>query len=328
MSNAATATATQQKKVAPAERFRIERIISHDRFHFDEGEAIFLMQKYGEIMFPGVSTAKVEFMASLPTSWKDKTEYDLMKEGVLLIGIGNGRFDEHPSVKVPEKKGECAATLVAKHLGIDTDPTITELLKYALRIDSTATASPFDLATFMKDFHQSHPDSSATLWEIVRPLIEGKWMKQKLFCACESEAREHGLTDTFSTRKHRNLVIMAAETDNPQFQAYARSKGCAVIMQKKSTGNVQIFTNKKFGLDISLVVARIRNAEREANGRKPISDPDIICANGAVEGAEVWYYHEVAGNFFNGSLTTPKPPTKVSWGTIIKIVSENIRDAH
>ena len=94
------------------------RIATHRRLDADEGFAIWLIRSFAEWsekVLPGSSTAEVmDFTENeLPPGTKEE-DYP----SILFVGCGKGRFDEHQG----NNPDECAATKVAKFIGIDKFP--------------------------------------------------------------------------------------------------------------------------------------------------------------------------------------------------------------
>lgn len=121
-----------------------KKLLTHVAIHLDEIFAIFLLRKYGEAKFPGVTTSELCPVAGDPRG--DDNSFDA--DGVIPVGCGGGRFDEHrPNGRVA---GECAATLVAKHLGIQDKPGVAELLEEVLRCDTKPGVHSFQIAEIIK----------------------------------------------------------------------------------------------------------------------------------------------------------------------------------
>src|SRR5437899_1122629 len=92
----------------------------------DTVAAVFLLKKYGEARFPGISDAEVAYWTTTPPG---KTAAQFEDEGVLLIDLAGSRFDHHRDDH--GRKTECASSLVAKFLGVDARPELRKLLTYA-----------------------------------------------------------------------------------------------------------------------------------------------------------------------------------------------------
>ncbi len=135
----------------------IKFIVTHKRADFDEVLAIFLLHQLveAEEHFPGANTAGIGFWnAGRKTiDGQYATDEWVRKAKLLPIGCGGGEFDEHPVHGRERVTGECAATLVAKKLGVRDRPNLRTLLTFAERVNNTATASPDDISNFIKLHH-------------------------------------------------------------------------------------------------------------------------------------------------------------------------------
>jgi len=125
----------------------IRQIITHIKPHVDELVAIFLLQLFGEKLFPKIGKAEINFLSNRKITNGD----DFLKDGTLFVGMGKGMFDEHGK----EGKTETAATLVAKYLGIADNPKVKFLLDYTINVDAKSNGHPYDLANMLKDFFQN-----------------------------------------------------------------------------------------------------------------------------------------------------------------------------
>lgn len=132
----------------------IKFIVTHKRADFDEGLAIFMLHQLveAEKFFPGANTAGVGFWnAGRETiDGQRATDEWVRKAKLLPIGVGGGEFDEHPIPGRERVNKECAATLVARRLGVSNRHNLRMLLAFAEKVNNTATASPDDIATLTK----------------------------------------------------------------------------------------------------------------------------------------------------------------------------------
>ncbi|MDD5547562.1 MAG: hypothetical protein PHN74_01505 [Candidatus Pacebacteria bacterium] len=305
---------------------RFNEIVTHEKPHLDEIATIWLLKRRGETKYPGVKDARILFWQSGNMSAKlSPQKYEEM--GILLVGIGGGRFDEHPANGTERKKDECAATLVAKDLGISDDPSLSKIQRYVLNNDTKGTSHPFDLAETVKLLHGKYPNNSAKVVELVMEILDAYHYEQMMFF---SEARKDfetkGKVESIKGPKGKTLKMLTIVSDNEQINKYSRFVGdIAVVIQKTSAGNVQIFTNQQYALKLYDVVKAIRRAEQEANGKIVTSEWKQLSAEGRVAGAEAWWFHEPCQMLLNGSLTAPEvPPTKLSLEQIAGFVKMGI----
>jgi hypothetical protein len=139
---------------------RTKAIITHGHVHLDEIASIWLLTTAGKNLFPGVEDAEIRFVTQSPRG--DDGEYDM--NGLVPVGCGGGRFDEH--VTSGRRPGECSATLVAKHLGIENRPGVKEILAEVLACDTAGGTHNLQMAELVKTAHRCMPggDKSTIKW--------------------------------------------------------------------------------------------------------------------------------------------------------------------
>ncbi|HEY4475626.1 MAG TPA: hypothetical protein VJB92_02815 [Candidatus Paceibacterota bacterium] len=303
-------------------------IALHHRVHFEEILARWLVRRFGSVRFPGADTARTVFWTTGGTpDGKPAEEYE--RNGWILIGVGGGRFDEHPTSGSLRKEDHCAATLIAEELKVDDDPRLERILKFAFQSDRREGSHPFDLAAMVKALHACYPDNPERVIAWAEEAIEAKYLEQRHFW--EEAARDFEQAARISTievnGKSMPMVVVVSESEGMNKFARSRFGGNAAIVVQKNPekGNVQIFTSKKLGIDLSRVARALRLAEQQAKGQMVTIDPDALLAEGKVRGAEEWFYHLAGQMLLNGSLTAKDvPPTRLSLETIEKIIRAHL----
>lgn len=307
-------------------------IITHQGPHFEEDVAVWLLRKFGETKFQGISTAKIEFWSTGGTTPDGRSAEDYEREGILLLGIGGGRFDEHPSANGERKQDECAATLVAKALGVDDDPALDAILQFALHNDlHGGSGYLFDVARIVKVSQQMGLNSSedSIVWASLG--IETVYQEQKQFLVeTAKEFEELAKIQSIPGPFGRKLTMVNVVSDNALINPFARSARGAnadIVIQGHKSGHVQIFTNRKSRLIIDDVAQMIRWTEQKIKVDRGIlkrfetTDWNELAAEGRAKGAEEWFYHIGLRALFNGTLTALKvPPTKIPFDDIKDIV--------
>ncbi len=125
--------------------------------HPDEAVAFWLLHKFGAHRFAAdVTRLKLLFTDAGPRTPDLRPASDWEKEGVLWVGCGGGRLDEHsdPSLGISRKEGECAATLMAADLGVSDDPRLSLILEYTKKIDLMGGPQPFDIFGVMNAWNE------------------------------------------------------------------------------------------------------------------------------------------------------------------------------
>lgn len=297
-------------------------IVVHERPDLDSIVGTWLLKKFGEKKFPGINEAKIEFLnnGELP---KGKSANTLENEGRLYVDCGRGRFDHHPASEYPE---DCAATLIAKYLEIDDDPALEKILRFVVNNDLKGQSHPFGLAYIIKLMHSCHPDKPEMVISWATKALEVKYHEQFSFFsqAREDYEKRTEISEVVLTNG-KVFKIATATTDNENFSKYARFCGAAVVIQRKTSGNVQIHTNNRLGLTLYDVSQMIRLEEAKVKGVVINEDWKILSFDGKIKGAEEWYFHHKMQALLNGSLTAPNvPPTKISLEKIVELVKLGI----
>ncbi len=307
-------------------------ILTHERPHLDEIVGVWLLRKFGEPRFPGIGSARVSFTTARKLADAGLGPADYEARGIVLLGIGGGRFDEHPTQEAGRKTGECAATLVARELGRTDDPALAKILKFVRAADVEGNASPFDVSYVVKLLHAQFPDDPQRIIEWALVAIEAKYVEQERFFTVvkqEFETRARVEEIAVGERKFRMAVI---DSDEDGVHKYARSEygaRAAVVIQRRSRGNVVVFGDKRAGIDLREAVKIIRLEEQAAKGisdcRLQIADwrkeEDRLTAEGQLPGAEEWFYHKQGQMLMNGSLTQADvPPTRLSLERVAELV--------
>lgn len=290
--------------------------------------ARFVMRVAGETVF--FDTHEGPHLDEIATKWLiekfgDKEFLDkYVSNRILEVGIGGGLFDEHP-VNSERKEGECAATLVAKALGVDDNPALEKILKFVVTHDLKGGAQPFDLASLVKLLHQQFPNDPERVIEWAMVGLEAKYREQlQFFTATKQEFERAAEIEEIQGPGRQTLKMVTVVSDDEQMSKFARSSfggGAAIIIQRRSSGNVQIYTNKRYGLTLYDVAQMIRLAEQRAKGQVVMTDWETLSSEGKVEGTEEWFFHHAGQMLLNGSLTAPDvPPTKLSLEQIKEMV--------
>lgn len=290
--------------------------------------ARFLMQVAGETV--SFETHIAPHLDEITAKWliekfADKKFLDKYAPNkVLKVGIGGGPFDEHPAENGERKEGECAATLVAKALRVFDDPALEKILKFVVMQDLKGGDQPFGLSYLVKLLRQQFPDNPEKAIEWAITGLEAKYQEQLWFFSTTKAEFERAAEVEEICQGEQLLKLVTILSDDNQINKFARSLfggRTAILVQKRSSGNVQIFTNKKFGINLADVAQMIRLEEQQAKNNIVTKDWKVLRAEGKVAGAEEWYYHLEGQMLLNGSLTALDVlPTRLSIGRIKKLI--------
>lgn len=301
----------------------VNTILVHRQPHWDEAVAVVLLQDFGEKMFPGIKEAKVEFVNGAERQDPDVLE----SNGVLCVGLFGSRFDDK-TAQGERKERECSATVVAKILGIEEHPGLTDLLRYTLSHDSEPKEQPFDLTKVVKVMHRLDPKSPRrTLqWAMkaVRALIENQ---MKFLTTTLGEFNHLARVERITGPRNAELTIASIESDDKRMNELARSSyGCnaAVVIQRSSGGNIRIYTSeyqrKKFGFRLDDVVSMIRLEEQKKREDVKLADSKELRKEGTLPQIPQWFYFVDGQMLLNGSTTNTVEPTVLTLQEVTDLV--------
>lgn len=159
----------------------------------------------------------------------------------------------------------------------------------------------------------------------------GKFLLEFLFE--DWEKYQLALREVKEARKIQigKYLIISGQSNNPKFNVAARAMGGDIIIQKNTSGNLQIFFRRGL-IDKKItdeIVINLRKLEMLLNNKPPLKRVELL-----KEGwLENWYYFVGKAEknktqdffIFNGSLTSADiPPTKIPIQKIISIVKKSL----
>lgn len=287
-------------EVKQSKGFPVHTIITHEHPHIDELYAIWLLVNFGEEKYPGVRNAGVEFCNSQNPTYE---------EGELLVGIGGGRFDEHPDGNKARKKNHCAATLVARDLGLlQREPQIKQMLDYVCENDLNGAKHKMELGNMAKILNLYGNDPQMVV-SVCFNIFDADNRKQMQFFSADKDLERADVIKVRWQNRVRSVVV--AQSDNPQFAAFVRSgysrrylrHEALVIVQRSSEGFTQVFSHKKSGVSLTEAIKLIRIAEMGRYDVLVLKDSDADLTAEKSQQCPNWYLHPKGGMILNGSLT-------------------------
>ncbi|MFH1048400.1 MAG: hypothetical protein V1732_01915 [Patescibacteria group bacterium] len=98
--------------------------------------------------FLNIETGKLLFKTAANGLIEGKTAQEWMKDGVILVDMGNGQLDHHPAKEFPN---ECATSLFYKLVPAEKrSEKLDKFVEFVIDRDTRATAQPFDLSQMCK----------------------------------------------------------------------------------------------------------------------------------------------------------------------------------
>lgn len=297
----------------------VSKIIIPAKPHLDQIAACYLLAHYGNGKFFEIEKAKVYFWELSSDPPKEKLD-EWEKENALLIDMGGGIFDHHIN-------GKFATMLAAEFLSIADKPELRALLGYIYEDDQYGLHNKFgDLAQIIKQMYKQGLESQDVFNFTFIAL------SSLVYCDSESETEFKNNANILKIKRGKNKIKMAIiESDNINIAKYAmQNEGIAIVVQKRSTGHIMIFTNHFFKIDLRSIIAAIRIKELELLGKeKEIKNPNYLTQEGKIANVEHWYYHKSLRAILNGSESlSGTKPTDLPLEEIVKIVDFGISNEY
>lgn len=299
------------------------RIVTHVQPYLDDIAGIWLLLKFGASAFPGIDKALVEFWTSMP---EGRTPKDLERDGILLVGIGGGRFDEHSSADGRRKGNNSSLTLIAKELYLDEDPALQPLFNFILKRDSKLVGSSFDLHGLTKTMYSARRDDM-TVWKWVFEILEAIYAQNLGFFEQAGTDLQSAKVSRVPTANNGSAILVVGNSDSREFSKYARSshgRSAGIVIQRNSSGSVQVQTYVRSGINLIDTVQIIRTEEMKVAGKKISFGWEHLGSDGTISECPEWHYAAEGQMLLNGSATHKKPPTKLPLERISELVQIGI----
>jgi len=293
--------------------------------------AIFLLKKFGKEKYPGIDRAEIEIRNTLP---ENETSESLFLKGFFLIDIGKGKFDHH-------FKDKTVSQLVAEDLKITNNPALTKLLNFAERDDKYGMGTiskdsidkAFGLSGLISNINKIFGSDPQKVLDILIPVIHAHYLEEKrrhkdLPEELKEKLKNKKAETFFVKQKGKKIKVVAIESDNPSIVGWLRSSigvKADVVLQKASSGHINIITRPLKRIDLRLTVGLLRQVEIKASNRTASIPPLEIMKPGRLLEVPEWYYDTATNSILNGGIN-PKGtvPTSISFEKIKEIVKEGL----
>ncbi len=218
---------------------------------------------------------------------------------------------------------ESTAQEIAKLLGVEEQEELQEMLLFAKT--NGHRGKLFQLPHFvraMQLLQYSLDDIKAWVFRALDAIYADQY---EFFITVGGEFRDKAVVEEAPGPHGKPVSIITVESDCPQIQRYARhaTSNCAIVIQKQSRGNVQIYSNKAIlrGYRLFDLAQMLRLAEQRLKGMIVTNNFKELALEGNTPGAEEWFYHLEGQMLLNGSLTVPDvPPTNILLEKIQRMV--------
>jgi hypothetical protein len=314
----------------------VKRIVMYPKIQPDTATALYLLQSFGEQLFPGVRKAPIEFWLILP---KETDSVTLEKEGTLLLDIGHGLFDHHAANAKLGKRIECLSTVVAKYLNIDQHVALKKILAWARRNDiegiGVMSEDPLDKAFSLPNLlmllNREYAGQSEKVLRIALELVavhvRSEFHRLVGLPTEWDRLQKEGKIISFEvTQGPADLLGVALESDDIGFASFIRTvKKKDIVVQKRTTGHTNIITKQLRSIDMRPLIAALRIAEAQKKGTNLTMDIEVLQRPGRMSEVEEWYYDDAANTIQNGgAFPQGLPPTRLSEHEIIGIIKQSL----
>lgn len=324
----------------------VTEVVAHfPPVHNDEIIAYLMLKSLGEVVIPGITTAKFRPMRD-GEDLSDLKAKEIRGEAILL-GIGGGEFDEHPIDAHKNESGrKCCATMVAEKHGLTDSIYWKSVLKYTLARDTSNNGSlVLDLAPTVVKLQKYMGWDLDSVVKYAEFTVNAHMASQGAFT--ESIWEEIRWEDAiFNSQPWKIAVIDDNNND-------ARCKNAfwldaLIVVNRNSSGQVQILSRnalfrdskeqkKNIGEEIDFrksIYTAMRDItrllrEREMVSRKKLNPKKVLTNSdwkkleslGSLSEDPTWYFQPGANNVLNGSSARRDvPATVLSLGEIIRII--------
>lgn len=312
----------------------VKKVVMYPKIQPDTVTGLYLIQSFGEALFPGIREATYEFWPAVPP---DKDPRKLEAEGYLFLDIGKGMFDHHAANAKLGKRVECMTTLVAKYLNVENHPALRKIIAWTRRSDlegkGTISSDPLDktfsLENLLMLLNREYNTQSERVLRIALELI-AVHIRSEFRKAVEMPAewdrmeREGKILSFVAIQGSADLEGVAVESDNLAFPSFIRTvKKKDIVIQRRSTGHASIITKQIRSIDLRPAAAGLRVAEAKKKGIPAPTSMEDLQKPGRLVGLEEWYYDDAANTLQNGgAYTQGTTPTRLSNAEIAAILQE------
>lgn len=315
--------------------FHIHTICIPTRPQPDTLVAIYLLKTYGKQILPKIESATYKILSQVDPAM---TEFDYLQKGELLLDVGGGNLDHHS-----KKEKTTVSKLVAEFLEITKDKTIEKMLAYAERDDffgkGTQSNDPLDkafgLSGLIAVLNKQHEHDIVKVIDTVLILLEAHHYQEKKrveeFPLEIENLKKEGKFEKFEIKQKNNLLkVCFLESDNVGLPGYLRAVDGGrfdIVVQKRTTGHVNILTKPLKKPDLRKIVERIRSEEYFIKNNKKSEKKDIFQKVGRIEEVPEWYYDTATNSLQNGGVNPQGTnPTMIKWSSVKIIVKEALEE--
>jgi len=294
--------------------------------------AIFLLRTFGKEKYPSIDSAKVEIAHTLAPG---ETFQTLVAKGIVALDVGGGPLDHHG-------RDYCTSELVAKHLGVERNPSLARLLQYARRddregkgtISTDAIDRAFGLSGLIASLNKAHSTDPQKVVDTVLPLLEAHYISARehhVELPREVEQKKHDgmYEEAYVEQSGKKLKISFVISDKPSMPTFLRSqhgpRADIVVQKSEGTNHMCILSRQERNIDLSKVAALIRLREGQLRGVDLGNDPTFLGKTGRIDEVAHWYFDPATNSLLNGGAhNTTIEESGIQWDEMKKIVQAGI----
>ena len=227
-----------------------------------------------------------------------------------------------------------------RQLTAQEDPALKFILLYSQRKINPENPLSFGASLLARDLYYQYPDNPEIAENWIDLGFNGKYEEQKRFITTTREEFKTKTTiENIPTARER-INIATIISDDDLVARFARSKESenesgkriGLVIQIKpgdkaiGDGFIQIHPNHKFGLSLDGITLAIRKAEQIAQGTEnPITDEELLMAEGTLRKAPHWFRHTNNLGLYNGAKSLTGPFSYLTRAQVEECVREGLQ---
>lgn len=246
--------------------------------------ACFLLQKFGEEVYPGIEKSQIEVVKDLP---EGKESWLLEDEGIISIFFKEATF--------PRGAGQSVSRAVAIKLGVIDKYVVHALVSLA---EGRLTKETESVSRLMQNIINQYADRSHKTYWTIRPMLQAQMSK------LERDFKElpEKYTTTYEAgkveacefeREGQNVRVVFVESNEPAMSHFLHTHediSADVVCQQFSSGTVRITTCADMDIDLSDVVALLRLSEITNKEKHELISVNELRMPGMIAGGEEWFF--------------------------------------
>ncbi len=301
----------------------IKGLILHTSFHADEAICVWLFKRFGALAyhFPHLFQERFWNIKFFPLD-EIPTPKELLESQRIAFGGGGGEFDEHPSGEKKRDYGACAATLLARKLGIDSDPRLLPILEYVSKNDLKGTRGFMDIKHRIQLMQKANEHPVQILRNICYELDMWFDYEQVPFFTAKQEIERASQRREIRIGE-KTFSVLLVESDSEEAHKVAMHVYKPLFTAvKRSNGNCQIFFNQRRKDQVGIFndVAKVITAAEAERWHGLGAREGTFSAQEGHSSSPIW--HITPGAFImNGSRSVKDvPPTRLKSEEILRLI--------